>query len=811
MNYPYSGARLSAGASHKVHGEIQGLRALAVVLVVVYHVWPPVFSGGFVGVDVFFIISGFLITGSLVRAAEGPSGISLFEFYNRRIRRLLPAATLVLVVTAVGMFFFLPENRWLETVTQIVASAFYAENWILAWNSVDYLAAQNVPSPVQHYWSLSVEEQFYLAWPFVMIASLAISRLLGLSVRLATGLSLGLIFLVSLAASIALTASHPAYAFFATHTRIWELALGGLLAVAPLPLMPTLARLALWMIGFLAIIAASIFVTSTTPWPGAAALLPTFGALLMLMAGDVSLGRFRGLNYSPLRWIGDRSYSIYLWHWPLIVFYLANAETIGIVDGVGLIAATLVVSDLSFRFVEEQFRHPAKRVEWRPASLAAASLATFSAGFLSFNFWLSTQVTAYSPVNDYPGPHALSGQPTPSGVPLVPTLATLKSDLASIYSLGCHQTRTGERALSCSLGYSSADDAIALVGDSHAASWVPAFEQLALERGVRLITFTKSSCAFGQNSPEPSCSIWQDNVQAALLDEKPKVAFFARFNNGGDGAVEPTVVNLATRWPALQRAGIAVASIKDVPNMKFDSGECLAAKKEPCRIPITEGFRPDPMVEVTKRVPGSLLLDLTDHICGDEFCDSVVGNMIAWRDEHHLTATYSKALAPYVGEQIDFEQIAADLEIASRQIDGVTAAPDVNSKAVQPSGEVSVAQFVGSSLALARSTVQSTQVPVKMDLACEPSGGNPQIRRTYDAFMGEGEFSFRAKAPGEQGYENWRGLVQADGRMLITGEYIEGYGGTKKVNISADRSGDNRFEGAGTRGPRNCTISIYHP
>ena len=211
--------------------EIQGLRAVAVGLVLIFHVWPSILPGGYVGVDVFFVISGYLITGLLVRTALRDGRISLVDFYSRRARRLLPAATAVLAATFAGMFVFLPEARWEEAATQIAASALYVQNWVLAWLSVDYLGAENAASPVQHYWSLSIEEQFYFVWPLVMIAAIAIARRFGLSLRRTFVVALAVIFALSLAASILLTAQEPAQAYFVTHTRMWELALGGLLAL----------------------------------------------------------------------------------------------------------------------------------------------------------------------------------------------------------------------------------------------------------------------------------------------------------------------------------------------------------------------------------------------------------------------------------------------------------------------------------------------------------------------------------------------------------------------------------------------------
>jgi peptidoglycan/LPS O-acetylase OafA/YrhL len=217
-----------------VRSDIQGLRAIAVLAVLLSHIWPSLIPGGFVGVDVFFVISDYLITGSLFHELQRTGHIALSQFYVRRMKRLLPAATLVLIVVSILTICLLPPSRWEETAVEILASAFYLENWRLAWLGVDYLGAENTASPVQHFWSLSIEEQFYIFWPLVMIAAGVAARRF-VDLRTALAIPLLLIVTMSFSASVLLTETRPEAAYFLTYTRIWQLGLGGVLAIAVLP------------------------------------------------------------------------------------------------------------------------------------------------------------------------------------------------------------------------------------------------------------------------------------------------------------------------------------------------------------------------------------------------------------------------------------------------------------------------------------------------------------------------------------------------------------------------------------------------
>src|SRR5699024_7849567 len=341
-----------ANAAPKPSGfraDIQGLRALAVGIVLLYHLWPDRFNGGFVGVDVFFVISGFLITSHLINTPPR-SWSDIARFWARRIRRLLPASLLVLFVVGIATFLVAPQSMWADTGRQISSAAAYVVNWDFAISSVDYLAADNAPSPVQHFWSLSVEEQFYFVWPMIIGLAFLIGTKVGRSKRVVGFTTLG-VFLASFVFSVWYTTADPAMAYFVTPTRMWELATGGLVAVfvvyvrpQRLPFSSVLGR-----IGLAVLVASTFLLRAVMPFPGYIALVPVASPALVILAD--SHGRASVLpllSLKPVRFLGDISYSVYLWHWPLIVLvpYLSEkmggSESLGVVDNIAIILASIL-------------------------------------------------------------------------------------------------------------------------------------------------------------------------------------------------------------------------------------------------------------------------------------------------------------------------------------------------------------------------------------------------------------------------------------------------------------------------------------
>src|ERR1700712_1316689 len=345
---------------------VQGLRAIAVLLVVIYHFEPGRLTGGYIGVDVFFVISGFLITQQLSRELERSDRIKLPTFWGKRVRRLLPAALLVLAFSTVATLTIMPLSALAENLREILASTFYVENWALAANSVDYLAASGDASLVQHYWSLSLEEQFYVVWPVLLLGAsfFGVKRLAtkyGDRGRWNAMIALVVIAtVVSFVLSIVATNNDPASAYFVTYTRVWEFGVGALLALIP-RLRPTRG----WFVnvlgygGVLAILIAGYTFDRNTPFPGYAARVPVLGTAAVIVSHR-SERRFdigRVLSTRVPRFFGDISYSLYLWHWPLIVIApFIPGWGLSIYNRVILFVVAVLLAWLTKKFVEDPTR-----------------------------------------------------------------------------------------------------------------------------------------------------------------------------------------------------------------------------------------------------------------------------------------------------------------------------------------------------------------------------------------------------------------------------------------------------------------------
>ena len=371
----------TAPGDRRFRPDVEGLRAVAIVLVVLYHANMPGLSGGYVGVDVFFVISGFVITGLLLRERASTGRTSLASFYGRRVRRILPAATLVIVTTVVTAFAVLGAVYGDPTAVAARWTAVFLANVHFANTGSDYLTSSLPPSPLQNFWSLAVEEQFYLVYPAIFLVAASLRSISSLRARLVATLVPVIVF--SLLMSAVQTSSAPTTAFFSPLTRSWELALGALVAVATPTLLrlPSAAAAALTWAGAAAIGFAAVAYSSTTSYPGTAVIVPVVGTALIIAGGTPvpRSGIEPVLALAPIQWLGRLSYSLYLWHWPILII---AAEAVGLNGlpfhrAVGWLALSLVVAYATHRLVENPVRHARMltRRRWLPLALGAILIA----------------------------------------------------------------------------------------------------------------------------------------------------------------------------------------------------------------------------------------------------------------------------------------------------------------------------------------------------------------------------------------------------------------------------------------------------
>ncbi|ROS27937.1 acyltransferase family protein [Cellulomonas sp. PhB150] len=664
--------------------DIQGMRAIAVVLVLLFHAGFPGLSGGFVGVDVFFVISGYLITSMIVTEVLETGRLRLGRFYARRARRLLPAASTVLVAVAVMTVLWLPVTRWREIAGDMASTALYVVNWRLAARSVDYLAEGDAASPVQHFWSLAVEEQFYILWPVLVLLVVWWARRRGVRVtRRVLGVAILAIAVPSLAWSVHATSATPQAAYFVTTTRLWELAVGALLAVGATRVARLPQRL-LAVTGFvgLALIAyAAVRFDGSTPFPGVAALVPTLGAAAVLAAGLRDGRGLRVLALPGMATTGAMSYSLYLWHWPAIVLattlWADDSGHLRIRVALAAILLSVVPAWLSYRFVEQPL-HLSEALRRSVKRSAAVGVACTLVGLAAAGAVLLALLAPASGANvPHPGA-AVIGTSAWTGVAdattdvsrIAPALADAKRDVADSYSDGCHQTETETAVKPCRYGPDDATVVVALVGDSHAEQWEPTLREVAEQQGWRLDTYIKSSCAVADvdqwlrtiPGPYDTCTTWADSVTKLLVADPPTVVVSS--NDGIDGVVVDGVkqpreslesdfaAGLARTWEELEAAGSTVVALADTPRSSTDIPECVAKHEKSwateCETPREKGAARSAVgaQERAAKQADVPLIDLTDAICPAPACPAIIGNVLVWRDSHHMTATYARTLAP---------------------------------------------------------------------------------------------------------------------------------------------------------------------
>ncbi|CAN2238423.1 acyltransferase family protein [Candidatus Planktophila versatilis] len=597
--------------------QIQGIRALAVVLVLLYHA--KFLPGGYIGVDIFYVISGYLITSLLLRECEKTDGISFARFYLRRIKRLLPASSLVLIITALVSWWVYPSILRADLGRDIAAASLYISNYFFALWQMDYQNLDAIPPVVIHYWSLAVEEQFYLLWPLIIYLLYKFGK------RRTVGIGIAVITLMSFLLSLFLTSASPLWAFYFLPTRAWELGIGALVLFVPAKWrdFQGFAWLAVIAIGY----SAARF-TDATAFPGTAALFPVLATALTLASVKNWPKVIDTSSRLPvIQWLGNISYPLYLWHWPVLVIpNLYLGRDLSIMERLMAILLTLILADLTHRFVEQPLR---VREFSRTRILASAVLIT-----------ILTLILSIIIINSHNNQVILK-----SGEQF-----SLESVLAQpkIYQDGCHLENGQTIPAQCTYGTKDSRRKIVLFGDSHAAQWFPALEKMAYENGFALISFTKSAC------PGPAirkvnkggyknsdCSKWRDNVYKRIAELKPEAVLVS----GMKYFQRPEGYQSRAQWwqegqrktlLALRGLTPKVIYIADTPHPKQDIPSCLSSKKaRDC-----DNTERTPSITVD----GYLLVDPTPWLCARN-CPAVLDGIVTYRDASHISVEMSTSLS----------------------------------------------------------------------------------------------------------------------------------------------------------------------
>lgn len=610
--------------------EIQGLRALAVLLVMAFHA--KFLPGGFIGVDVFYVISGYLITGLLLRELTETGSISLRNFYTRRIKRLLPSTFLVLVSTAIFSFIVMPPSARANLGRNIVATSLYVSNYLFAWWQNDYQNLGATPSPYIHFWSLAVEEQFYLFWPLLIL-------LVGRGARIARVFkTLAWVSLASFALSLFVTEHWPIWSFYSLPTRAWELGIGALVVFYKEKEIKQkwIAWIALAMILY-----AAFSFNESTPFPGSAALLPTLGTAFLLY-NISSLPKSIALLFRTrlVQWIGDVSYPLYLWHWPVLVLplYVLNAP-LSSVQRLLCIGLTFALAGLTHRFVENPFRHA--RAPFRMA-ISVAMVATLVATSLGFGISFSSAQNLK--INGIVGSSSLQK------ITRTPV----------IYADGCQVGKTATSSPPCVYGNIHGAKTIVLFGDSHAAQWFPTLNAIAIKNDLKLVVLTKSSCpAVSVQLPDQGafrnapCQMWRENSLLRIKKLHPWAVFMSSFDHYKPAT---SVSNPASWW----RQGMAVTVdrvraitshailLQDTPWPNRDIPSCLSQKTvQSCT---TSRPASQPWISQSFSKTASVI-DPVDWFC-KQTCPALLGGIVVYRDSTHMTVDFALHLVPLLSKTL---------------------------------------------------------------------------------------------------------------------------------------------------------------
>ena len=683
-----------AAGSTTYRNDIDGLRAVAVLLVVVYHVWLGRVSGG---VDAFLMISAFLLTGSLLRKLESGEKPPVASQWIRNFKRMLPAAAIVIAATAIAGWFLLPESSRESLWRHSFASAFYVENWLLASESIDYYADTALASPLQHFWSLSIQGQVFLLWPllFALIALLSRHILRRIPARRIALLVFGTVFIASFAYSVVSTLARQEFAYFDTGARLWEFALGSILAIVlPMIRLAPAFRAVLGWFGLIALLICGIVLDVQGGFPGYLALWPVLSVAAVIIAGSGENRRWGPasvLETKPVLALGRASYALYLVHWPILVFVLVQrrGEPLDFLGGLLVILGSVAVAFALTALVDS----PLRKWTWpaasrlRGATVIAVSLALAAAPALTLQAIAAQQarqealIVAAAPEPEFdlanPGAAVLFAdredvensaetprRPLPSEVP------TQWGVLAEDCSDGSIIVLPKSMELCSTNGVSDPTRTIVVIGNSHAQQMLPAVEAAAERQNWRVISFLYAACAMGLREVDASqgifysqeCRQWNEDVLDVIEELDPDAVVTigtesmpaAQSSPANAGRSEHTLEGVELSIERLTQLGIPIVLIRDNPRFTFDSYQCVEQADDPereCSTTVAQALDSTNPAEVLEG-DGVANIDLTDLYCPDGICLPVIGNVNVYIDADHLSLVYSRSMSPVVEEEL---------------------------------------------------------------------------------------------------------------------------------------------------------------
>ena len=658
---------------------IDGLRAVAVALVVLYHVTTGRVSGG---VDVFLALSGFFVVHSLTGQIRRSGRVRPLTSITRTLSRLVPPAVLVLAGTVAASALVLPETRWRELAGHLIASATFTENHRLVAESVDYAASNAIASPVQQFWSLSIQMQVLVAAPVVVAAGALLLR--GPRRRLARPaavLAVAAVTTASFAWSVVATRADQQVAYFSTLPRLWELGAGALVALVLGGVRP--GRWTGVLLGWgavVALVACGAVLDGAHTFPGWQAAWPVTCALVLLVVADSGgrhgVHRFLGLR--PLRWLGDRSYALYLWHWPVLVLYLVHTgrEAPSVEGATVVVLLSLVLAEATHRLVEQpaSLRLRSRRPS-RALGLVAAGMAPLLVLGAVTTVWIdreAARVAAAADDPDYPGAVALSAPVVAtggiSGIEPLPSLSVIRDDHPFMPGAECTVADDPPDAVPtqtevCFLGSDDRERRVVIVGDSHAAHWLSPLADLAEDHQWQLVSLIRAGCSlstqsefFEEGTPGyEGCVAWQSRLTERILSLEPDLVVTVGTRTAYGTDEERLPPGYLEAWQQLSDAGLPVIAMRDSPRHLQDVPDCVAQwgdAAERCGTPRSWVYT-DGLLEAAEAVlpAGGSLIDTSSWFCTDDLCPPLIGNTRVYRDDGHVTGTYMRTVRSLMEEE----------------------------------------------------------------------------------------------------------------------------------------------------------------
>jgi peptidoglycan/LPS O-acetylase OafA/YrhL len=659
--------------------ELHGVRGVAILGVVLFHLFGAGRISG--GIDIFLAITGMLFTAMLLREATETGGrIDVLRYAGRLARRILvPAAVVIVATTAIGLAVF-PSTRHAQLWAEARGSLLYFENIELINSQLAYGAAGPETSPFQHFWSLSVQGQFYLVWPVVAVVAVLIARWLKVPAVRVMAVMVGLVLAASLALALYVGSFDQDKAYLMSTTRAWQLAFGGLLGLFGASLaLPRRFRLPAGWLGLALIVSCGFVLDGAQLFPGLWSLWPLLGLTLVLASAGPDGGQqdpaghaSRFLSSPGFAWIGNHAYALYLWHWPLLIFYLEvrEREAVGFQGAAFILALSCALAWLTHRLIETPLKNLQVRVGrhgLRKLNIATVAIAVIAlmAGGAASTAALRPAPREYAAVTGwdaetYPGGSVEAGSTDVPDVDFVPAVEDLSSELPDYYDWGCRQS--GSNAPGSDEAWVCEDPnkpeeptaTVVLAAGSHAGHWTQGFRSLAAQYGWELLIVDRPSCPLGiaVDPADTMCEPWQDNLIEWLDTADVDLVITPGTRMAPSDRPEYILEGAPERWEQITATGADLLLLRGTPRSDINAADCLAEGGRPadCGPPVAQISAENPL-ENTALPEGTHVVDVVDHVCpavheGAERCSAVVGNVVVWHDKGHLTNTFAGTMAP---------------------------------------------------------------------------------------------------------------------------------------------------------------------